>query len=336
MMMKKLRSCSNKTKGFVYFFILGLVFIHFWIYQSPDYSDMELNTCKIDMLNPWDDSLKDYFVDPLPLNCSIRHQVMFVDRAGYLRFNNTAMYLNQLLASSLKCMYRTMKREIGDVKVTFRSEVTFTLPVFVKSHVFRVTCLNPINLTVYDYLHMNPFWDDYSRGKKEIETENALSLIVFGIDSISRSHALRYLPKSYKFLKEKFNMYDFEGYRSVGDGTWQNIVPLLTGQSSKNFRDEGHGRQFVDSMPFIWKEKAMENFATFYAEDMPFISTFNYGKMGFKQVPTDFYFRPYDLGKLKFKPKIIDFFRRSPRYCYGVNNYFDIQINYLKGFFSQI
>lgn len=337
-MIRRFRSCNVNIKRFGLLVILGSVLLTYsWIYVLPHHTDAELKPCKIEKLNPWDDSLKQYIVDPPPLKCSKRHQIMFVDSEGYLQFNETAMSLNKLEKSSLKCVYSTMKREDGDVEVTFRPEQTFTIPAFIKSHVFRVKCSNQTNKLVYDYLHFNPVWNDNAKNIDQIESEseNKLSLIIFGIDSVSRSHALRNLPKSYKFLTDEFNMYDFEGYSKVGENTWPNLVPLLTGKSHRSFPLESHLRHHVDSMPLVWKEEVMKRFATYFAEDRPDISTFNFVKSGFKHVPTDFYFRPYTLGMHKFEPKIIDFLGKPSWDCYGVKNYFDIQIDYLKGFLNK-
>jgi hypothetical protein len=87
-------------------------------------------------------------------------------------------------------------------------------------------------------------------------------------------------------------------------------------------------------MTLIWNEKSMKHILTYYAEDRPHISTFNYAKSGFWYQPTDFYFRPYTLGMHTFEPIIIDPLGKPSSNCYGVNNYFDIQIDYLKGFLS--
>ena len=335
-MARKLRSFSVKRFGFL--LILGsIVLTYSWIYLIPHHSAMEIKPCKIGKLNPWDDSLKPYLIDPPPLKCSKRHQIMFVDGTGYLQFNNTAVELNKLDQKSLKCVYSTMKREDGDVEVTFRSEVTLKVPMFVKSHVFRVKCSISKNV-VYDYLHFNPFWNENGKNIDDIETESRdkPSLIIFGIDSVSRSHALRNLPRSYKFLREEFKAYDFEGYSKVGENTWPNLVPLLTGKSYRSFPLQTHLKHHVDSMPLIWNEKVVtRRFASYFAEDRPDISTFNFVKSGFKHVPTDFYFRPYTLGMYKFEPKIIDFLGKPSWDCYGVKNYFDIQIEYLKGFLNK-
>lgn len=110
-----------------------------------------------------------------------------------------------------------------------------------------------------------------------------------------------------------------EGYSKVDENTWINLVPLLTGQSHRNFPLVTL-RSYVDYMPLIWKENVMTHFETFFAWDSPDISTFNFINNGFKHVPTDYYFRPST------------FWANRPL---SVKSYFDIHIEYLKEFLSR-
>lgn len=52
-------------------------------------------------------------------------------------------------------------------------------------------------------------------------------------------------------------------------------------------------RQFKINTRFCRKRFSNFGFATAYAEDWSQITTFNYLKKGFKEKPTDYYFKPY-------------------------------------------
>lgn len=56
-----------------------------------------------------------------------------------------------------------------------------------------------------------------------------LSVIMWGMDSVSRNNFIRKLPRSYKFLTEVLGAFVLEGYNIVGDGTPQALIPILTG-----------------------------------------------------------------------------------------------------------
>lgn len=286
-------------------------------------------------LDPWDSALTPYLVGPGDLVCSHMKQLMYVDSGGALRWVESEVEEHKVDTRLLNCSYRVMRREFGDTEVTFGPEVKFVTPVFVKSHVFRVTCVLAPGQTIYDYLHFNPFWDDTAKSNDEIEneSEDKPSVILLGLDSVSRSHAIRYLPQTREFLRTQLDAYDFEGYSKVGENTWPNFMPLLTGQTHRNFPWIQHVVSHFDHVPFLWNEKVMEHFATFFAEDRPDISPFlSDNRRGFKFAPTDFYFRPFTLGTRKFVPTVMKTLAKPSLSCYGVKSYLEFQLDYLKGF----
>lgn len=307
------------------------------VYGVPSrLSPIQLTPCKVEALDPWDVALKPYLRPPKPMPCNATTQFLYVNDTGWLHMNHSMAEELDIDTGTLKCAHQVIRRENGDMKLTFGRKEIFSLPYFVKSHVFRVTC-STSGQQVYDMAHFNPFWNEYAKRDKEIEKESAdkFSVIIFGIDSVSRSHAIRNLPKSYSFLKNEFDMYDFIGYSKIGENTWPNLVPLLTGCSHRDFPLIEHLHLHADSMPLLWNEHAMKHIASFFAEDRPDISTFNYVKSGFRKVPTDFYFRPYTLAMHEFEPKFIRPLGMPTWDCYGERNFFDLQVEYLKGFLNK-
>jgi hypothetical protein len=202
---------------------------------------------------------------------------------------------------------------------------------------FRIQCVNSFAKIVYDFLHFNPKWNENAKDDNEVEAEtvDTPSVIVLGIDSVSRSHAIRALPKSYNYLVSEFQANDFVGYNRVGENTWRNFIPLLAGRSHRKYLITMHMIFHIDLIPFIWYEKEMAKVSTFYAEDRPELSAFTvFGQLGFKLPPTDYYFRPFTQGVNSFAPKIIDKVTQS-KDCYGPKTMFDIQLDYLKGFLQR-
>ncbi|XP_017057377.2 uncharacterized protein LOC108098752 [Drosophila ficusphila] len=121
------------------------------------------------------------------------------------------------------------------------------------------------------------------------------SVIMYGIDTVSRTNLRRMMPMVYEFLKSP-GWFEMMGYNKVADNSFPNIFAMLTGYSPEsaesqvcNTDDEG----CLDEIPFIWKEYKKEGYLTAYAEDEETSNTFNYMKPGFKVKPTDYYFRPF-------------------------------------------
>lgn len=328
-----LHRTKRRIRVLLFVSVISLVILcGLWVVRRPR---ILFKACNITALDPWDEALKPYLSPPEPLSCSEKYELFYFQDDGNIHLNISMANKYGLDPESMSCSHQIIGRLNGDMKLKFgpKSELLFPGPV--KGHIFRITCSQgQVREPLYDMTHFNPFWNEYSKQDARVEAESPdkPSVIVFGIDSVSRSHAIRNLPNSYEFLRKQLQSYDFIGYRKTGENTFPNLVPLLTGKSPSRFPHVEHLKMFADTMPFIWNEEALGSVATYFAEDRPDISAFNYGKGGFNKVPTDFYFRPYTLAFYEFEPMIKKGLGKPNYDCYGNRNYFQIEIDYLKGF----
>lgn len=157
-----------------------------------------------------------------------------------------------------------------------------------------------------------------------------LSVLVVGIDSVSRLNFLRAMPKTEKYLRET-GWIDLKGYNKIGDNTFPNLMAILTGQNqwqaySKCKPTVAYN---LDRCPFLWHNFRNAGYATAYGEDETAINTFNYLKVGFVEPPTDYYLRPYILATeklLKIKKKF------GLKYCTGPEASFERIFDYAADF----
>ena len=120
-----------------------------------------------------------------------------------------------------------------------------------------------------------------------------LNVIMIGIDSVSRLSFLRQMLKTQEFLTKTLGAADMMGYNKVADNTFVNIVPMTLGRYVEEMPwDESKSDIPFDKFKFIWKEYAEKGYRTFYAEDAPEISIFDFLKAGFETPPTDYFNRP--------------------------------------------
>ena len=293
-------------------------------------------TCKLHELDPWDKTMSQYLKSPSTLNCaSNKFSILYIDGTGILQFNKSAILHYSL--TSLKCVYMLIHRVDGDSDIKQDDEIPFKPPIFINHRVFRVLCRNASSETVYDFVHFNVMSNNSDVRKKRVgyESDDKFSVLVFGLDSASRSHALRKLPKSYKYLKETLGAFDFRGYMKVGLNSFPNVIPLLTGEEHYQYRMENILKAYLDNVPFLWKEEVTKNYATFYSEDRPDISTLNYLQSGFRKAPVDYYFRPFGLAMDTINPVIMEPLGKSSWWCYGNKEHFLLQIDYLKRFITK-
>ena len=299
--------------------------------------------CRIPYLNPWDAAVKKYLPSTADkIKCPDARNFMYVNDSGFINYDASALDFYSLSRNSLKCTCRSVIRSLGDKEVMFGPERELNPPEFVKSNVFRVTC-STRNKLVYDFLHLNPFWIENQRRENEIgiEDDDHYSILLVGIDSVSRSHALRNLPKSYKYLTETLGAFDFKGYMRVGSNTFPNLIPLLTGKRHGMFPWVNNRLAYCDSLSLVWNEPSLKQYATIYSEDRSDISTFNFVKPGFYRSPTDFYYRPYNMAMNLFTPVIMNPISTKEKNCpwecpcYANKDNFTVQVDHFKGFLNR-
>ncbi|XP_076101162.1 uncharacterized protein LOC143070945 [Mytilus galloprovincialis] len=132
--------------------------------------------------------------------------------------------------------------------------------------------------------------------KKHSHDKRHLSILMMGVDSISRNNMIRYMPKTRHFLHENLSALDFLGYNKVADNTFLNIVPMTTGKFVHElpWNTSLTGVSF-DQFDFIWNKFSERGYRTLYSEDASYGQTFDYEKAGFKKPTADYFDRPLSL-----------------------------------------
>jgi hypothetical protein len=78
--------------------------------------------------------------------------------------------------------------------------------------------------------------------------------------------------------------------------TFPNLIPLLTGKSIYELKEDGKFENTVmDDFHFIWKDYEENGYRTLFAEDAAYMSVFDYLKPGFRNFPTHFFNRPWSV-----------------------------------------
>ncbi|XP_060084604.1 uncharacterized protein LOC132563864 [Ylistrum balloti] len=251
--------------------------------------------CIIPDLNPFDRSIKKFEWHPNKIKCDDNPTLVFVSDDGLLQYNDTALQLNNLVG--LACTYSVVSRQKGnDDYVDFGPEVILKEPTRVIGDYFRVKCQDSDSRNIYDVMH-------YQIDSKTVqetrhiqrEMDDKFSILILGVDAVSRSAAIRKLPKTISYLRNEMKSFEFKGYMKVADNTFPNVVSMLTGKKafSNELPTEDVTSVHFDGYPFVWYDLAKAGYATLFSEDYADINMFNLGKAGFLKQPTDHYMRPY-------------------------------------------
>ena len=113
-------------------------------------------------------------------------------------------------------------------------------------------------------------------------SKRPLSVLMLGIDSVSRLDFHRTMPLTRDFFEER-GWLELRGYNKMGDNTFPNLMAFLTGQNqswaySKCTPKVAYG---LDNCSMIWYNYRDAGYVTAYGEDHASISTFNYLKVGY-------------------------------------------------------
>lgn len=343
---------GKKEKCCLWIILLGMIsFMYFQLTFPVRYlfKNRDVNSsCMIPHPDPYDPSVMKFVWDPEPLVCDTVPSLMYVDDSGAIQYNLSSMSHYGGDVSQLKCEYSVCNRHIDDDHVTFSASIPFTPPLYIPADFFSVTCKTKNGDVVYEHLLTNTALKmTEKRTNIMSESSDQLSVVLFGLDSVSRSCAVRKLPRTFKYLTEDLGAFDLRGLMKVGENTLPNVVPLLTGRRvwSAEVPITDYTKETFDSFPFIWRNFSDAGYVTMLAEDMADISTFNYLTRGFKNPPTDHYLRPYYLGLSqmhKIHSKLGYVFRflenrninlqKTSYLCYGDQAHHVIHTNYVKKF----
>lgn len=105
------------------------------------------------------------------------------------------------------------------------------------------------------------------RGRNNLDEAEKLSVIIFGTDSVSRLNMRRRMPRTFNFLME-LGAVELTGYNKVGDNTFPNMVPIMSGFSRQELVNLTCLRKggFYDDCPWIFKDFKSRGYVTAYAE----------------------------------------------------------------------
>ncbi|OWF41052.1 uncharacterized protein LOC110463003 [Mizuhopecten yessoensis] len=306
--------------------------------------------CIIPNLNPFDESIKKFEWHPNKIKCDDNPTLVFVNDDGFLQYNESAVRQQHLVG--VTCVYSVVSRQKGnDDYVDFGPEVKLKEPTRVTGDYFRVKCKDSSSRNVYDVMHYQIDSKTVKETRKiQSESDDKFSILILGVDAVSRLAAIRKLPKTFAYLRDEMKAFEFKGHMKVADNTFPNVVPMLTGK--KAYSNELPSKDVTsvkfDSYPFVWYALAAAGYATLYSEDYADINMFNLGKAGFDRQPTDHYMRPYwrgikkiDLLGTLINSALMGFedqkmgLKKTSTLCYGNTPKHVLSLNHAKEFIKR-
>nr|XP_023021582.1 uncharacterized protein LOC111509955 isoform X1 [Leptinotarsa decemlineata] len=249
--------------------------------------------CRIPDMNPFSDGVKKYIKEPTPSNCNNGIPPLFEsnDTSLYLLNSSLASY-NIIDVNDLKCCYRTIWRKEPkegeyDNKMEYSTNCyDFSESVDIREEFVKVICVHD-NRTIYKDMFSFVPVKHFSKGT--VDDTGLMNILVIGLDSVSRLNLHRQMPKTVDYLKQ-IGVVEMLGYNKVGDNTFPNLIPVLTGMSEEELTKScwPSSKHYFDNCSFVWKEYKKKNYVTVYGEDSSWMGLFNYQRRGFRKQTVDY------------------------------------------------
>ncbi|KAH9370408.1 hypothetical protein HPB48_020401 [Haemaphysalis longicornis] len=116
-----------------------------------------------------------------------------------------------------------------------------------------------------------------------------ISVLVLGIDSTSRMNFHRHMTRTRKYLTEELHAFEFWGLNKVGESSFANQIPLLSGIAGPD-AESLFRNYYFDNFPILWNTYKRKGYTTLFLEEMPHYGLFTYPTFrGFRRSPTDYY-----------------------------------------------
>uniref|UniRef100_T1GQV0 Uncharacterized protein n=1 Tax=Megaselia scalaris TaxID=36166 RepID=T1GQV0_MEGSC len=217
---------------------------------------------------------------------------------------------------NLNCSYQKFFK-YGD----YGEYVSYESPIFFNKNIDIPETIDQIYVTCrenFREIYKNAYALMHYKKTPKPKVSDPISVVIVGIDSISRSSLIRNMPKTWNYIKSSKHWYHFNGYNRVGAVTYSNVIPLLAGQrvtddasSCKAIDYEG-----IDDCPFIGNS----------LEIWDIYDIFEHATRGFKDPPTDHYLIPFfDL--IQERLDIVD-----NQFCVGYKHGAEYVLDYLIDF----
>ena len=257
---------------------------------------VDTSGCRIPRIDPLDQSVSQFINPYPPISCDFKPSFTFTE-GMFLRINTSVLY-EHYTHNLLHCEYQEIYRPSegnDNVYLVNKTVVRFTGDILVSCEYIRVVCFDKKYTMIYTNFHT--FIRPLKVSKSSMAGNRTLrpSVLMVGVDSVSRLNFLRQMPQTQQVLLE-MGAFDLHGYNKVADNTLVNLIPMFTGNFLHNLQeDKFTDMDYFDDYKFVWKEFDKLGYRTLFGEDAPEISIFNYMRQGFRNKPMDYYLRPFSL-----------------------------------------
>ncbi|XP_064454853.1 uncharacterized protein LOC135366129 [Ornithodoros turicata] len=275
-------------------------------YQLPSfYRDdneyvVDTSRCRIRGFDPFDPSLKKHIYRLQSRRCD-DPPAAILQRGSALHLSREVLQMYYMCnLQDIACTYQEVGRNrsarIPDDTIVFSERVDLTFGVPVHAEYIKVECRCRNGEVFYTDFFLLPTMKKEGQSERQFTsavsdgTTEKLSVVVLGLDSVSRLNFKRFMKRTRDYI-ERFRPFEMLGMTKVGDNSFPNQIPLVTGKKGSEV-NRSCTKRFFDGEDLIWKEYSRQGYYTLFLEEMPDAGLFRRFCRGFRDPPVDYYARP--------------------------------------------
>ncbi|BFZ21883.1 hypothetical protein BsWGS_24922 [Bradybaena similaris] len=303
-------------------------------------TDTMPSICEFPNVDPYDPSImKLAGLEKQTLHCegTFLPDLTYIHGGNEVRVNTSLINEHYNNSEFKLCRYRQIFRhetddnnfKYGDWSRPFNDKIK--LPE--NAEFFKVECTNNtaglLSKTFYYLIpkHANLDESDAQNLRKRLAVaapKETLSVIMIGMDSLSRHQFFRAHKKTYSYLMNSLKSFDLTMHSQLGTNTFPNFLPLFVGQSEDEITQWWSDKQYMDNYDLLWGIFEKAGYRTLYTEDWPEIGAFHYLKKGFRNKFARYNSRPLAIAMYADT----DIWTKHP-YCVGNQEEMNFQLNYV-------
>lgn len=260
-------------------------------------------------------------------NCSTNIPLVY-SNSSHIWLNHDAFDYYNIWTEDLYCCYKNFSAENNFRNISYGACTQFSTCIEIEHNFVRVEC----------YYSDKRIYDDFIITIKHITRAerntvvSSPSIIILGMDGMSRINFLRTMPKTSKYLRDRGSI-QLLGYNKVGDNTFPNMFPLMMGQSFEKAKRFCKNNNVIntDKCPFMWDRYKAAGYSTALGSDSTG-GLFNAYERRLAKFPTDFYLQPFMYEtRTIFRDKKYNF-----HICLHNKYFYKILLNYAKQLLAKL
>ncbi|XP_028039700.1 uncharacterized protein LOC114250149 [Bombyx mandarina] len=269
----------------------NIIIVLFWVNQFMSLSNTEVLTistkgCTIPSFANNEKTIIALNESKINFSCPSFRRLIDANKTHIWVIKDAFEEFNIWNENSFYCCYRSFSAINNISNIVYKDCRQFSKIIKAEDDFVRIQCYYEDDRVFEDFFLFHI--EDATKQHALID-KNLFNVIIIGLESVSRMNFHRTMRLTSKYL-EDHGAVEFFGYNKVGDNSFPNLFPVLTGKSFKYLKRKL--RNEFEQWNFIWDDYKKAGFNTAMGSDSiaGLLGSYEYN---WEKIPTDNYLQPF-------------------------------------------